>query len=186
MKDFLLRPHDVVVLAEWKMAFITLVAEQSHVILKMTRIKINSLKLFLLFYNKFFLPGRSKCNSHQGTSDTRCTEKRNSEVVTLIDPPWQYLEAGGVPGEVGGHAEDELVVDGALAAHAQRRRELHACKHSHETRGKWNFSDTIIVSGSCLHVELSSRDILHHWYFTPNHFHPPSQVWAPAHSLTPL
>ena len=136
MKDFLLRPHDVVVLAEWKMAFITLVAEQSHVILKVTRIKINLLKLFLLFYNKFFLPGRNKCNSHQGTSDTRCTEKRNSQVVTLMDSPWQYLEAGGVPGEVGGHAEDELVVDGALAAHAERRRELHACKHSHETLGE--------------------------------------------------
>ena len=33
-----------------------------------------------------------------------------------------HLEAGGVPGEVGGDPEDELVVDGAPAAHAQRRQ----------------------------------------------------------------
>ena len=44
MEDFLLRPHDVIIFAERKLAFITLVAKQSHIILKMaqTFIELNS------------------------------------------------------------------------------------------------------------------------------------------------
>ena len=37
MEDFLLSPHDVVIFAERKLAFITLVAKQSHIILKMAQ-----------------------------------------------------------------------------------------------------------------------------------------------------
>ena len=57
-----------------------------------------------------------------------------------------------MPGEVWAHPEDELVMDGALAAHTQRRRELHACKYVKWKKScfgeKWNFSDTITVSGA--------------------------------------
>ena len=79
-----------------------------------------------------------------------------------------YLEAGCVPGEVWAHPEDELVMDGALAAHTQRRGELHACKYVRWKKillwGKWNFSDTITVSevmftsGTLLQRRVTSLD----------------------------
>lgn len=48
MEDFLLRPHDVVIFAERKLAFITLVAKQSHIILK---IYIYRIKLYIIKYD---------------------------------------------------------------------------------------------------------------------------------------
>ena len=66
-------------------------------------------------------PPNSPCCS----SEPAIEVVRNKQILTEMVV---YLEAGSVPGEIGGDPEDELIVDGAPTPHTQGRQGAQACE----------------------------------------------------------
>ena len=124
MEDFLLGPHDVVIFAERKLAFITLVPKQSHIILKMTRfLRFKIAETFSAHLSTISsaLPDKASVVLIQEHLTLVALQIIIQMIITISSVP-THLEAGRVPGEIWRHPKDELVMDGAVAAHTQRGR----------------------------------------------------------------